>query len=98
MLGRLLGKGGFAHVFELLHVEEPSVPLAAAKVILKSRLRRESTLLKLRSEIMNHSRINNPHIVSFLGCYEDEEALYILTELCHSGSMKELLRHRKHLT
>ena len=98
ILGRLLGQGGFAQVFELFLANEPTAPLAAAKVILKSRLQRPSTKAKLRFEILNHSRAVHPHIVGFLGVHEDEQAVYILTELCPSGTLKDVLRHRKHLS
>jgi len=94
--GRLLGKGGFARVYELqnLHTKQKY----AAKVIPKSTLTKPRTKQKLYSEIKIHRSLSHKNIVKFEQYFEDFENVYILLELCNNETLSELIRRRKKLT
>jgi polo-like kinase 1 len=39
--------------------------------------------------------LNHPDIVRFDDCFEDDENVYMILELCENGSLMDLLRRRK---
>lgn len=39
--------------------------------------------------------LEHPNVVRFLDCFEDEENVYMILELCENGSLMDLLRRRK---
>lgn len=41
--------------------------------------------LQLWAEIKLHRELVHPHIVRFEDCFEDEENVYMLLELCENG-------------
>ena len=94
--GALLGKGGFAAVFEFFNIENKEV--LAGKVVSKNSLQKARTRQKLMFEIKIHRSLHHPHIVSFERYFEDAHNIYIFLELCQNQTMNELLRRRKRLT
>ena len=94
--GALLGKGGFAAVFEFFNIENKQV--LAGKVISKHCLQKARARQKLMFEIKIHRALHHQHIVSFERYFEDADNIYILLELCQNQTMNELLRRRKRLT
>ncbi len=94
--GRLLGKGGFAKVYEIAH------PLTgfhyADKIISKEIFsKRKSTQEKVRREIALHRRLSagHPNIVQFVNCFEDPRSIHIILEFCSMKSLLHLLRKHK---
>lgn len=93
---RLLGKGGFAHCYELF--DEETHLSSAAKIIPKTNLIKSRSKQKLINEIKIHKNIHHENIVNFEHYFEDKDNVYILIELCHNQTLHELLRRRKNLT
>jgi polo-like kinase 1 len=94
--GRLLGKGGFAKVFEAVNTE--SKQLFAIKVMEKSAISKARARQKFMSEIKIHKSLHHTNIVKFEGFFEDTENVYILLELCTNQTLNDLMRRRKRLT
>lgn len=94
--GRLLGKGGFSRVYEL--VSQESKRAFAGKVICKSALTKARAKQKLMSEIKIHRSLTHSNIVTFSHFFEDQENVYLLIELCTNQTLSELVRRRKRLT
>ncbi|GJQ11915.1 hypothetical protein GpartN1_g3706.t1 [Galdieria partita] len=94
--GRLLGKGGFAKVYHLtdIHTHQKY----AGKIIPKNAIRKESAKQKLISEIRIHRELRHRHIVKFESCFEDQENVYIVLELCPNGTIMDMVRQRQRLT
>ncbi|XP_077515746.1 serine/threonine-protein kinase PLK1-like [Amblyomma americanum] len=96
LLGKFLGKGGFAKCYEL--VDEATNTMFAGKVITKDRLVKNYHKEMLAQEVRIHRSLTHKHIVGFKGYTEDEKNVYIIMELCTRRSLMEMLRRRKTLT
>ncbi|OMJ71749.1 hypothetical protein SteCoe_29968 [Stentor coeruleus] len=94
--GRLLGKGGFASVYEL--IPQDSKVLSAVKMMDKSALTKGRARQKLMSEVKIHKSLNHTNIVKFEHFFEDNDYVYIILELCTNQTLSDLLRRRKRLT
>lgn len=55
-------------------------------------------ILKLYAEIKIHRSLQHPNIVRFGDCFEDPDNVYMTLELCQSGSLMDMLRHRRRFT
>lgn len=93
--GKLLGKGGFASVYEFTNIDTKQV--YACKLIEKSSLSKGRAKQKLMNEIKIHKSLNHLHVLSFHSYFEDDSNFYILLELCSNESLSVLLRRRKRL-
>mmetsp|Transcript_12033 Transcript_12033/g.33840 ORF Transcript_12033/g.33840 Transcript_12033/m.33840 type:complete len:934 (-) Transcript_12033:498-3299(-) len=93
--GRMLGKGGFAAVYELQNMGDGVV--VAGKVISKESLQKSRARQKLETEISIHQRLKHPHIVRFLRSFEDSTNVYLLLECCTGRTLADLLRSRMRL-
>ncbi|KAI0712771.1 kinase-like domain-containing protein [Cerioporus squamosus] len=91
----MLGEGGFARVYE---VKDARGNRAACKVVTKSSLKTKKAKTKLYAEIKIHKSLEHPNIVQFQDCFEDEENVYMTLELCHNGSLMDMLRRRRRFT
>ncbi|OBZ65532.1 Cell cycle serine/threonine-protein kinase CDC5/MSD2 [Grifola frondosa] len=87
--------GGFARVYE---VQDVRGHRAACKVVTKSSLKTKKAKTKLYAEIKIHKSLDHPNIVRFQDCFEDEENVYMTLELCHNGSLMDMLRRRRRFT
>lgn len=94
--GRLLGKGGFASVFEFICQETKQS--YACKIINKTCLQKPRARQKLLFEIKIHRSMHHCHIVEFVRFFEDESNIYVLLELCQNETLCELMTRRKRLT
>ncbi|KAK8845391.1 hypothetical protein IAR55_006104 [Kwoniella newhampshirensis] len=90
-----LGEGGFARVFE---VQDPKGIRKAVKVVSKASIKTKKNKTKLWAEIKLHQMLNHPHVVRFEDCFEDDENVYMMLELCENGSLMDLLKRRKRYT
>ncbi|KAF8882459.1 kinase-like domain-containing protein [Infundibulicybe gibba] len=90
-----LGEGGFARVYE---VKDTKGARLACKVITKTSLKTKKAKTKLYAEIKIHRALEHPNIVRFQECFEDDDNVYMTLELCPSGSLMDLLRHRRRFT
>ncbi|WWC57830.1 uncharacterized protein I303_100365 [Kwoniella dejecticola CBS 10117] len=87
-----LGEGGFARVYE---IQDYKNRRKAIKVISRKSIQTKKNKTKLWAEIKLHQMLQHPHIVRFEDCFEDDENVYMILELCENGSMMDLLRRRK---
>lgn len=90
-----LGEGGFARVYE---VKDGHNVRLACKVVTKASLKTKKAKTKLYAEIKIHRSLHHPNIVRFKDCFEDETNVYMTLELCTSGSLMDMLRHRRRFT
>ncbi|KAH9887930.1 Pkinase-domain-containing protein [Cubamyces lactineus] len=91
----MLGEGGFARVYE---VQDARGRRSACKVVTKSSLKTKKAKTKLYAEIKIHKSLDHPNIVRFQDCFEDDDNVYMTLELCHNGSLMDMLRRRKRFT
>ncbi|XP_018667633.2 serine/threonine-protein kinase PLK3 [Ciona intestinalis] len=98
---RMLGKGGFARVYEVVEecdVEDPGM-IFAAKVIDKSRLSRPQQREKVDIEVkLLKAARGHPNVVAFHKSFEDEKFICILLELCNKKSLAQYLRRKQYLS
>ncbi|KAI0641308.1 Pkinase-domain-containing protein [Trametes meyenii] len=92
----MLGEGGFARVYEVQ--DHRTRNRSACKVVTKSSLKTKKAKTKLYAEIKIHKSLEHPNIVRFQDCFEDEDNVYMTLELCHNGSLMDMLRRRKRFT
>ncbi|KAF9007069.1 hypothetical protein BDQ17DRAFT_1324325 [Cyathus striatus] len=52
----------------------------------------------LYAEIKIHQSLSHPNIVRFYDCFDDDENVYMILELCPSGSLMDMLRRRRRFT
>ncbi|KAH0826735.1 hypothetical protein J3R83DRAFT_5140 [Lanmaoa asiatica] len=90
-----LGEGGFARVYEVKDVRGTR---HACKVVTKTSLKTKKAKTKLYAEIKIHRSLAHPNIVRFYECFEDDDNVYMTLELCHSGSLMDMLRRRRRFT
>ncbi|CAK8676182.1 unnamed protein product [Clavelina lepadiformis] len=99
---RLLGKGGFARVYEVAQLDQAGKSTkkrtCAAKVIEKSRLSRPQQREKVNVEVelLTEAR-GHPNVVQFLDSFEDDKAVCILLELCNKKSLAQYLKKKQSL-
>jgi len=95
--GRLLGKGGFARVYEVTDMSTNKV--YALKAVPKVKLSKSADRYnKIESEIELHKSLRQRYVVGFYGNFEDEHHVYILLELCSRKSLVQTLKNRGKLT
>lgn len=95
-MGKFLGKGGFAKVYNFTNLENGKI--LAGKVIPKANLNRSRAKQKLMIEIRLHKTLFHNNIVKFEHVFEDGENVYILLELCTNQTMSELIKRRRRLS
>ena len=94
--GKLIGKGGFAKVYEVKNIENQQ--LSAAKIMEKELLCRKRARHRFLTEVKIHRAVHHENIVNFEGYFEDHENIYIILELCKNQTLNDLVRRRKRLT
>eukprot|EP00884_Botryococcus_braunii_P017194 jgi/Botrbrau1/4158/Bobra.0192s0026.1 len=94
-----IGKGSFGTVKRVIH--RATQREAAVKIIPKSRKNAplDRVLQRIREEVdfLEHVQ-ERPEALQLLGVYEDEQSVYVVTELCKGGDLDALLKVRGHLT
>ena len=66
--------------------------------MVKASLTKQRAKQKLMSEIKIHRALSHAGVVKLLRYFEDRKNVYILLELCHNGSMNDMLKRRKRFT
>ena len=94
--GKLLGKGGFAKVYEVINMETKQI--SAVKVMEKAALTKARVRQKFMSEVKIHKSLHHSNIVKFESYFEDTENVYILLELCTNHTLNDLMKRRKRLS
>ncbi len=86
-LGKRIGKGSFSVVREGTNKETGTT--IAVKCINKTKLQKKD-MQNIREEISILSKLGDnphPHVVGFLGAYEDATMIYVVTECCQGGEL-----------
>ena len=96
MKGTMLGKGGFAYVYEVRDCTTNKI--FADKIISKDMARKKPSQEKIRREISLHRKMIHPNVVRFVETFEDDSSIHIILEYCSKKSLLHMMRTRKVLT
>ena len=92
VLGKELGSGAFATVFECTRTDAPGTKLAV-KVIAKNKMD-ESQDLFIRQEIDILRKLNHRNVLRFEDCFEDSSSIFVVTELLEGGELFDQIVQR----
>ncbi|KAK5045158.1 hypothetical protein LTR84_009491 [Exophiala bonariae] len=95
LIGKKLGKGGFAVCFE--GKSKRSSEVLALKVV-KAKVEQKKMMEKFRTELQIHAKMHHPNIVEFLRAFTIEDHTYVVLELCPNGSLTEMVKARSCLS
>ncbi|KAK0140240.1 Serine/threonine-protein kinase 33 [Merluccius polli] len=90
-LGRKLGQGSFGVVYEATHLDTKK-KWAIKKVNREKAGSHGVILLEREVNILKH--VNHPHIIHLKEVFETPMNMYLVTELCDGGDLKELLQEK----
>lgn len=101
--GRMLGKGGFGKVYEV--VEQHTGCVYACKVIARSVLSKSMHMRKrFMQEIEIHSAVSNAAVIAMSGddggvvqferAFTDDDQAYLMMELCEHGTLSDMVKQR----
>uniref|UniRef100_A0A1I7TKM6 Serine/threonine-protein kinase PLK n=1 Tax=Caenorhabditis tropicalis TaxID=1561998 RepID=A0A1I7TKM6_9PELO len=94
--GKFLGKGGFAHCYEIINKANGEV--LAGKVVPKHLLVKQYQRDKMAQEVQIHRNLSHHNVVKLFHFFEDRLNVYITLELCPRRSLMELHKRRKAVT
>ncbi|EGT45148.1 hypothetical protein CAEBREN_30234 [Caenorhabditis brenneri] len=94
--GKFLGKGGFAHCYEITN--KASGEVLAGKVVPKHLLVKQYQRDKMAQEVQIHRNLSHRNVVKLFHFFEDRLNVYITLELCPRRSLMELHKRRKAVT
>ncbi|CAH8437990.1 unnamed protein product [Schistosoma turkestanicum] len=92
----LLGRGGFAQVYRAKSTitgQEVAIKMIDKKGMLHHRLAN-----RVRREVEIHSRLKHPSILELYTCFEDENYVYLILEICHNGELQTYIRQNGPVT
>ncbi|KEF63775.1 PLK protein kinase [Exophiala aquamarina CBS 119918] len=95
LIGKKLGKGGFAVCFEGKSKRTSAV--LALKVV-KAKVEQKKMMEKFRTELQIHAKMHHPNIVEFLRAFTIEDHTYVVLEMCPNGSLAEMVKARSCLS
>lgn len=84
-----IGSGSCSAVYSAVHLETGMQ--VAIKQILKNRISSDEELEYIRNEVNIHKELSHPNIVSWYGCMEDEEAIYLIMELAAGQTLLSMI-------
>ncbi|KAF7658386.1 hypothetical protein LDENG_00013890 [Lucifuga dentata] len=93
--GRILGQGGFGIVYEATHIEMQKK--WAIKEICKPEPG-SSKVKMLEQEVSILKQVDHVNIIHLKEVFETPMRMYLVTELCDGGNLKELLQRKKFVT
>jgi len=95
VIGKKLGKGGFAVCFEGKSKRTSAV--LALKVV-KAKVEQKKMMEKFRTELQIHAKMHHPNIVEFLRAFTIGDHTYVVLEMCPNGSLTEMVKARSCLS
>jgi serine/threonine protein kinase len=95
LVEKKIGEGGFASCYRVI---DSSNKAFACKAVYKPSLKSEKHREKLKSEIKVHDSLNHPYICSLRTCFQDENYIYIILELCENQSLGDMIKRRKRVS
>uniref|UniRef100_A0A673FRI9 Serine/threonine-protein kinase 33 n=2 Tax=Sinocyclocheilus rhinocerous TaxID=307959 RepID=A0A673FRI9_9TELE len=93
--GRKLGQGNFGVVCEATHIEMQRK--WAIKKVNKEKAG-TSGVKHLEREVSIMKQVKHEHIIRLEEVFETPKRMYLVTELCEGGDLKDLLQKNKHFT
>jgi calcium-dependent protein kinase len=90
-MGKKLGEGNFGEVFEAAHLQTGYTH--AIKTVAKDKIQAS----ELWAEIGIWKQFDHPHIMRLYGTFEDENNMYMASELCNGGELFDLIQKAGHL-
>uniref|UniRef100_A0A8C9W3P3 Serine/threonine kinase 33 n=1 Tax=Scleropages formosus TaxID=113540 RepID=A0A8C9W3P3_SCLFO len=93
--GKKLGQGSFGVVYEATHMETQK-KWAIKKVNRKKA--GSSGVKQLEREVSILKSVNHSHVIHLKEVFETPKRMYLVTELCEGGELKELLQMKKCFT
>ena len=92
-IGRQLGKGGFAVVYQgRSRIFSKHKKNIAIKFINKQLTKEKEMLTRVKNEMKIHSLLSHPSIVKLFHSFEDETYFYLILELCPHGTLFHYLK------
>ena len=95
MVGKKLGKGGFAVCFE--GRTQSTSELFALKVV-KAKVEQKKMMEKFRTEMQIHAKMKHPNIVDFYRAFSLQGHTYVVLEMCDNGSLTDMVKARSVLS
>ncbi|XP_067256970.1 serine/threonine-protein kinase 33 isoform X1 [Chanodichthys erythropterus] len=93
--GRKLGQGNFGVVCEATHIETQRK--WAIKKVNKEKAG-SSGVKHLEREVSIMKKVKHEHIIHLEEVFETPKRMYLVTELCEGGDLKDLLQKNKHFS
>ncbi|CAD8137375.1 unnamed protein product [Paramecium octaurelia] len=90
-MNHLIGRGAYGSVFKGKTQQGQPV---AVKVIDKRMINKENEK-HLKNEVESMRTLNHPNIVKFLDYYETQNNIYIISEFCDGGDLRDLIKRGK---
>ncbi|CAM9456441.1 unnamed protein product [Lampetra fluviatilis] len=87
---QLLGKGAFACVYRARSVG--SLIEVAIKMIDKKAMKKAGMLKRVRNEVEIHCQLKHPSVLELYTCFEDQNYVYLVLEMCHKGEVGRYLK------
>eukprot|EP01022_Parablepharisma_sp_SALTPOND_P012070 TRINITY_DN1541_c0_g1_i1.p1 TRINITY_DN1541_c0_g1~~TRINITY_DN1541_c0_g1_i1.p1 ORF type:complete len:577 (-),score=55.72 TRINITY_DN1541_c0_g1_i1:5153-6883(-) len=87
-----LGIGSLGRVFEV-HCRKCNKGFAL-KMVDKSIVHKRGLTLKLVNEIEIHQKLKHERVIELYRCFEDDECVYLLMELCKNGDLFTFLKSK----
>ncbi|KAK0404148.1 hypothetical protein QR680_017311 [Steinernema hermaphroditum] len=95
-VGPYLGRGGFARCYEVS--PRGSSRRLAAKVVSIESLTKTTARCKLVNEIRIQGDLQHPNVVKMYDHFRDDLNVYCIMELCHNGTLNDIIRRRRVLS
>lgn len=95
LMGKKLGKGGFAVCFE--GKAKRSSEVYALKVV-KAKVEQKKMMEKFRTELQIHAKMHHPNIVEFLRAFTIDDHTYVVLQMCPNGNLTEMVKARSCLS
>ncbi len=89
----IIGKGGFGEVKKVRHKQLDII--RALKIIKKTRYTTPNEIKMIKNEINLMKAVDHPNIVKLFEFFEDNENIYIITELCTGGQLFDAIIQKK---
>ncbi|RMZ87627.1 hypothetical protein DV736_g5149, partial [Chaetothyriales sp. CBS 134916] len=95
LMGRKLGKGGFAVCFQ---AESQTQGKIYALKVVKARVEQKKMAEKFRTELQIHAKMQHPNIVDFLCAFTHDHHTYVVLEICANGNLTDMVKARSCLS
>ncbi|RMZ78094.1 hypothetical protein DV737_g4027, partial [Chaetothyriales sp. CBS 132003] len=95
VVGRKLGKGGFAVCFQ---AQSQSQGKMYALKVVKARVEQKKMAEKFRTELQIHAKMQHPNIVDFLRAFTHHHHTYVVLEICPNGNLTDMVKARSCLS